>query len=69
MSTQRPKQLPRIPGYEVYAGRRLLHARSVGTMAQARQEGRPWHAVGRDPADLVMNVSSRKCTGQWARTI
>lgn len=57
-------ELTEIPGYYVYPGRRLLHARSVGTAAEARQDGRPWHVVGRSVADLARNVS-RDRTGKW----
>jgi hypothetical protein len=49
--------LPRIGGYEVSLGRALLHARYVGTPAQARQEGRPWHVVAPTPMTLVEAVN------------
>lgn len=55
-----------IPGYEIFPGRLLLHARSVGTAAEARQERRPWHVVGRSVAELAKTVS-RDHTGQWRR--
>lgn len=64
MSAEIPE--PAIPGYEVFRGRLLLHARSVDTAAQARQEGRPWHVVGRSVAELARSVC-RDHTGQWRR--
>jgi hypothetical protein len=55
--------LPRIPGYEVTWGRIMLHARYAGTVAQAHQEGRPWHVVARDPAGLLSQIHHTTDTG------
>jgi hypothetical protein len=48
--------LPSIPGYQVSWGRVLLHARYAGTVAEAHQQGRPWHVVAHDPAELMRRV-------------
>jgi hypothetical protein len=45
-----------IPGYQVYRGRTLLHARHLGTPADARSSHRPWHVVGRTMQELVEAV-------------
>ena len=47
---------PPIPGYQVYRGRTLLHARHLGRPANARAEHRPWHVVGRTIQELVEAV-------------
>lgn len=49
--------LPKIPGYEVWRGRVLLHARSRGTVAQTRAAGRPWHVVADSP-DLLIALAT-----------
>jgi hypothetical protein len=51
-----PSALPHIPGYQVTRGRVLLHARYEGTVAEAHQQGRPWHVVAHDPDGLVWQV-------------
>ena len=46
-----------LPGYQVFRGRTLLHARHLGTPADARSSHRPWHVVGRTMQDLVEAVN------------
>jgi hypothetical protein len=45
-----------LPGYQVFQGRILLHARHLGTPADARSSHRPWHVVGRTMQELVEAV-------------
>jgi hypothetical protein len=63
-----PPEVPRIDGYRVWRGRRLLHARFVGTFAQARAQGRPWHVVAPGPAELIREAGRRTAhdgLSQW----
>lgn len=48
---------PPIPGYRVFRGRTLLHARHLGRPANARAEHRPYHVVARTLQELVEAVN------------
>lgn len=61
-----PPPGPQIEGYRVWRGRRLLHARFIGTMAQARMSGRPWHVVAPTLAELAHQAHPRADHGRWA---
>jgi hypothetical protein len=50
----------------VWRGRRLLHARFVGTFAQARAQGRPWHVVAPGPAELIREAARRPAREEQA---
>jgi hypothetical protein len=57
---------PRIQGYRVWRGRRLLHARFAGTPAQARFQGRPWHVVAPTLAELIREAARRPAPEEQA---
>ena len=58
---RRLQPLPYIPGYTVWKGRALLHARYAGTVPSAAQADRPWHVVAPSPQRLVEAVNH----GRW----
>ena len=48
---------PDIPGYIVWDGRQLWHARYNGSCAEANRKGLRWHVVAESPQQLVDEVN------------
>ena len=58
---------PLIDGYRVWRGRRLLHARFVGSLAQSRAQGRPWHVVAPTLPELIRQAHGQAVENRWGQ--